>query len=194
MAKNFGLGSCNQDIKAVVNLKILVFQAQYDRNYGRHSSRGRSRPNGSYGSYNPSMDPSGADEDTKLKNLIREIRDSVGTAKGFWTRLPYDLCEDDSLGSGDEFVAGGRGRKRSGRDPECWNGRDAGIYRNPIVSDGLVNQETNPEVEVDISRPDIDINEQIFALKLMTKNLEKAYNGQNVDWPTQRGEKIAFKY
>ena len=56
-----------------------------------------------------------------------------------------------------------------------------------MVNDGLVNQDKNPEVKVDISRPDIDINEQIFALKLMTKRLENAYNGQPVEWPSSRG-------
>ena len=71
----------------------------------------------------------------------------------------------------------------------CWNGHDAGTYPNSVVNDGLVNQDRNPEVRVDISRPDIDINEQIFALKLMTKRLENAYNGQPVEWPSSRGEK-----
>ena len=69
----------------------------------------------------------------------------------------------------------------------CWNGHDAGTYPNSVVNDGLVNQDKNPEVKVDISRPDIDINEQIFALKLMTKRLENAYNGQPVEWPSSRG-------
>ncbi len=59
-----------------------------------------------------------------------------------------------------------------------------------MVSDGLVHQESNPEVPVDISRPDVDINEQIFALKLMTKKLENAFNGQKVEWPVSQGEEI----
>merc|ERR1711884_10782 len=47
-------------------------------------------------------------------------------------------------------------------------------------------QEMNPEVPVDISKPDIGINEQIFALKLITKKLESAYNGQPVEWANSR--------
>ncbi len=65
----------------------------------------------------------------------------------------------------------------------CWTGQDAGKYANPVVGDGLNNQEHNPEVSVDIGRPDVYINEQIFALKLITKKIESAHKGQNVDWP-----------
>jgi len=52
-----------------------------------------------------------------------------------------------------------------------------------VVNDGLASQEQNPEVDVDTSRPDVDINEQIFALKLVTNKLENAYNGHSVEWP-----------
>ena len=51
------------------------------------------------------------------------------------------------------------------------------------MGDGLAAQESNPEVEVDISRPDVQINEQIFALKLATNKLDAAYNGHTVEWP-----------
>ncbi len=67
----------------------------------------------------------------------------------------------------------------------CWNGRDRGSYHYPVVDDGLASQNSNPEVSVDTSRPDVDINEQIFSLKLMTKKLENAYNGQHVEWPSR---------
>ena len=52
-----------------------------------------------------------------------------------------------------------------------------------VVGDGLAAQERNPEVDVDISRPDVQINEQIFALKLATNKLDAAYNGHTVEWP-----------
>ena len=53
-------------------------------------------------------------------------------------------------------------------------------------------QERNPEVHVDVNRPDVNINEQILALKLMTKKLESAHKGQNVQWPTSP-ENCKFK-
>ncbi len=115
-----------------------------------------------------------SDFDSKLKSLIKEIKAEVGDAVGFWTRLPYEMCENDNVGTG---------RKRR-QQSECWNGHDKGEYVNGVVHDGLAHQEANPEVAVDVSRPDIDINEQIFALKLMTKRMESAYNGQTVEWPS----------
>ena len=69
-----------------------------------------------------------------------------------------------------------------GQKQQCWNGSDAGKYLNAVVDDGFTSQELNPEVQVDVSRPDVDINEQIFALKLISKKLESAYNGQPVEW------------
>ena len=57
------------------------------------------------------------------------------------------------------------------------------IWLLQVVGDGLAAQEGNPEVEVDISRPDVQINEQIFALKLATNKLDAAYNGHTVEWP-----------
>lgn len=43
-------------------------------------------------------------------------------------------------------------------------------------------------MSVDISRPDVDINEQIFSLKLITKKLENAYNAQPVEWPSSKSK------
>ena len=167
-------------------------------------------------------------EETKLESLIKEIKMSMENAKGFWTRLPYNMCKGRDVeegggvsdfvgrksGSGRRLSAfGGRGSRRrpdrhgtSEEEPElhygrgdkrnhytgvgdnrgpvqqCWNGSDAGKYLNTVVGDGFTTQELNPEVQVDVSRPDVDINEQIFALKLITKKLESAYNGQPVEW------------
>lgn len=70
----------------------------------------------------------------------------------------------------------------------CWNGTSAGQYASNLVGEGLRPQESNPEVRVDVSRQDIDINEQILALRRMTKHLEDAINGQDVNWPSSRGK------
>jgi hypothetical protein len=43
-------------------------------------------------------------------------------------------------------------------------------------------------VSVNTGRTDGFINEQIFALKLITKKLESAHKGQNVEWPSISGE------
>jgi len=109
---------------------------------------------------------------TNLDILVNEIVAKVKDTKGFWTRLPYILCQNPEVGSGKDKV-----------EQNCWNGRDRGVYQNKVVNDGLASQEQNPEVDVDTSRPDVDINEQIFALKLVTNKLENAYNGHSVEWP-----------
>ena len=92
---------------------------------------------------------------------------------------------------------GGHSRSRYGRqeysESHCWNGKDTGRYTSNIVADGLAYQDRNPEVRVDINRPDVDINEQIFALKLITKKLESAHKGQNVDWPSTSSCKCSVK-
>ena len=92
---------------------------------------------------------------------------------------------------------GGHSRSRYGRqeysESHCWNGKDTGRYTSNIVADGLAYQDRNPEVRVDINRPDVDINEQIFALKLITKKLESAHKGQNVNWPSTSSCKCSVK-
>jgi len=125
-------------------------------------------------------------EDTRLKNLIRDTRVDMNNTRHFWTQLPYSLCRNSDSRS--RNGNGGHSRSRYGRqhysESHCWNGKDTGRYTNAIVSDGLAYQDRNPEVHVDIHRPDVDINDQIVALKLITKKLESAHKGQNVEWPS----------
>jgi len=109
---------------------------------------------------------------TNLDTLVTEIIEKVKDTKGFWLRLPDILCKNPEVGSG-----------RNDVEDNCWNGRDRGQYQTRVVNDGFQSQEQNPEVKVDTSRPDVYINEQIFALKLVTNKLENAYNGHSVDWP-----------
>jgi hypothetical protein len=137
----------------------------------------------------------GGGKETRLKGLIKDIRSTVNETKDFWIRLPYQLCkeDDEEAARRQSYSSSSRSRygrqqqqSRGGREEEdnCWNGHDAGRYTNAVVNDGLVYQEQNPEVSVDISRPDVYINEQILALKLITKKLESAHKGQNVEWPS----------
>lgn len=50
------------------------------------------------------------------------------------------------------------------------------------MGDGLASQINNPEVEIDITKPDMTIRQQIMQLKIMTHRLKNAYNGQDVDF------------
>lgn len=53
-------------------------------------------------------------------------------------------------------------------------------YFPEVVKDGLTNQLNNPEVQVDITRPDTFIRQQIMTLRVMTNKLRNAYNGKDV--------------
>lgn len=53
-------------------------------------------------------------------------------------------------------------------------------YFPEVVKEGLANQLNNPEVEVDITRPDTLIRQQIMALRVMTNKLKNAYNGNDI--------------
>lgn len=46
----------------------------------------------------------------------------------------------------------------------------------------MANQINNPEVEIDITKPDITIRQQIMQLKIMTHRLKNALNGHDVDF------------
>ena len=97
---------------------------------------------------------------TNLDHLVTEIISKLKETRGFWTGLPGILCQNPEVGSGKETVT-----------ENCWTGRDRGSYTSRLAGDGLAAQEQNPEVEVDTSRPDLDINEQIFSLKLAANKL-----------------------
>lgn len=57
-----------------------------------------------------------------------------------------------------------------------------GRYLPEIIGDGLTSQINNPEVEIDITRPDMTIRQQIMQLRIMTLRLKKALNGQDIDF------------
>lgn len=55
-------------------------------------------------------------------------------------------------------------------------------YVFAVTGNGLANQVNNPEVEVDITKPDMVIRQQIMALRVMTNKMKNAYNGNDVDF------------
>ncbi|XP_045073068.1 glypican-6-like [Coregonus clupeaformis] len=65
-------------------------------------------------------------------------------------------------------------------EEQCWNSHAKARYFPEVVKDGLTNQLNNPEVEVDITRPDTLIRQQIMTLRVMTNKLKNAYNGNDI--------------
>lgn len=55
-------------------------------------------------------------------------------------------------------------------------------YLPDVMGDGLAGQINNPEVEIDITKPDMMIRRQIMQLKIMTHRLKNALNGYDVDF------------
>ena len=55
-------------------------------------------------------------------------------------------------------------------------------YLPEVMGDGVAHQNNNPEVDVDVRKPNFIINQQLMQLKLITNRLWNAYNGVDVDW------------
>uniref|UniRef100_A0A2K6K1G1 Glypican-1 n=1 Tax=Rhinopithecus bieti TaxID=61621 RepID=A0A2K6K1G1_RHIBE len=101
-------------------------------------------------------------EVSEAKAQLRDVQD-------FWISLPGTLCSEKMALS-------------TASDDRCWNGMARGRYLPEVMGDGLANQINNPEVEVDITKPDMTIRQQIMQLKIMTNRLRSAYNGNDVDF------------
>lgn len=55
------------------------------------------------------------------------------------------------------------------------------------MGDGLASQINNPEVELDITKPDMTIRQQIMQLKIMSNWLKNALDGNDVDFQDASG-------
>ncbi|KAI5090202.1 glypican-6 precursor, partial [Silurus meridionalis] len=101
----------------------------------------------------------------KLRSVWRTMQDSVidikaklKQAKRFWTSLPDAICSKENV--------------IEPNSDQCWNSHTKGRQYFPeVVKDGLTNQLSNPEVAIDITRPDTFIRQQIMALRVMTNKL-----------------------
>lgn len=104
-----------------------------------------------------------------LEILVSEAKTQLRDVQDFWISLPGTLCSEKMAMS-------------SASDDRCWNGMAKGRYLPEVMGDGLANQINNPEVEVDITKPDMTIRQQIMQLKIMTNRLRGAYGGNDVDF------------
>ncbi|XP_006875282.1 PREDICTED: glypican-1 [Chrysochloris asiatica] len=104
-----------------------------------------------------------------LEKLVSEAKAQLRDVQDFWVSLPGTLCSERVVVS-------------TASDDRCWNGMTKGRYLPEVMGDGLANQINNPEVEVDITKPDMTIRQQIMQLKIMTNRLRSAYNGKDVDF------------
>ncbi|MEQ2243654.1 hypothetical protein ILYODFUR_009051 [Ilyodon furcidens] len=117
---------------------------------------GRFRP------YTPEARPTTA-AGTSLDRLTVEVKKKLKHAKKFWSTLPETVCAGERIAPGDE----------------CWNGTAKSRYQSDVIGNGLANQVSNPDVEVDITKPDVVIRSQIAVLKDMTSRLKAAHSGND---------------
>ncbi|XP_053293961.1 glypican-1b [Pleuronectes platessa] len=106
---------------------------------------------------------------TKMDKLVTDVTVRLRDLQSYWVSLPALLCSDR--------VATG-----TGAEEKCWNGMSRARYLPEVMGDGLASQINNPEVEIDITKPDMTIRQQIMQLKIMTHRLKNALNGQDVDF------------
>lgn len=106
---------------------------------------------------------------SKMDKLVSDVTMRLRELQPYWVSLPSILCSDR--------VATG-----TGAEDKCWNGMNRARYLPEVMGDGLASQINNPEVEIDITKPDMTIRQQIMQLKIMTHRLKNALNGQDVDF------------
>lgn len=118
---------------------------------------GRFRP------YSPDARPTTA-AGTSLDRLVTDVKKKLKHAKKFWSTLPDTVCAGERIAPGDD----------------CWNGTAKSRYESVVMGNGLANQVANPDVAVDITKPDIVIRSQIAVLKEMTSWLKAAHSGNDI--------------
>lgn len=124
-------------------------------------------------------DDDGGSGSAKLTKLIKDIKSKVQDSKMFWSHLPYQICNNDAVAAS------------PAKEDSCWNGAMKARYEPQIIGDGISNQQSNPEVNVDVSHPSSLLNEQMFTLRLITSKLKSAFNGLDVDWMDMDPEDVS---
>ncbi|KAM5163426.1 glypican-1 [Mantella aurantiaca] len=104
-----------------------------------------------------------------MENLVLDVKTTLTDIQDYWISLPSLFCHEKT-------IAG------QGNEDKCWNGMARARYMPERMGSGLANQINNPEIDVDITKPDMTIRQQIMQLKIMTNRLRNAYNGNDVDF------------
>ncbi|KAM6923781.1 glypican-2 [Xenentodon cancila] len=156
-----------------VSISSKVFQgcgnprpasARYKRS--PKESGGNRRP---FRTYTPDEKPTTA-AGTNLDRLVTELKERLRPMRGFWVSLPHTICSDEKMAADVTNV------------DRCWNGQTRGRYLPDVTADGLASQINNPEVEVDITRPDVRTRQLIMELRVATNKLRHAQSGHDMDF------------
>ncbi|XP_077349346.1 glypican-4 [Lithobates pipiens] len=123
--------------------------------------------NDRFRAYSPDERPTTA-AGTSLDRLVSDVKEKLRSAKKFWSSLPISICKNNWTSGVNE--------------DDCWNGSDKSRYLYAVMSNGLTNQINNPDVQVDVTKPDMVIRRQIMDLRVMTNKMKSAYNGNDVNF------------
>ncbi|XP_040896309.1 glypican-1-like isoform X1 [Toxotes jaculatrix] len=104
----------------------------------------------------------------RLEMQVSDLSSKLREMRQYWIQLPIALCSKLAAGSSNQ--------------DKCWNGITKARYLPEMMGDGLANQINNPEVELDITKPDMTIRQQIMQLKIMSNRLKNALDGNDVDF------------
>lgn len=105
----------------------------------------------------------------RLEVQVSDVSSKLKEMQMFWIQLPSALCNSKAASG-------------SSNNDKCWNGMAKARYLPEIMGDGLANQINNPEVDIDITKPDMTIRQQIMQLKIMSNRLKNALDGNDVDF------------
>uniref|UniRef100_A0A3Q2QBY2 Glypican 2 n=1 Tax=Fundulus heteroclitus TaxID=8078 RepID=A0A3Q2QBY2_FUNHE len=129
-------------------------------------SGGNRRP---FRTYTPEEKPTTA-AGTNLDRLVTELKERLRPMRGFWVSLPHTICNDERMAADVT------------NEDRCWNGQTRGRYLPDVTGNGLASQINNPEVEVDVARPDVRTKQLIVDLRVMTNKLKHAEHGQDMNF------------
>uniref|UniRef100_A0A8C8CXA5 Glypican 2 n=1 Tax=Oncorhynchus tshawytscha TaxID=74940 RepID=A0A8C8CXA5_ONCTS len=101
---------------------------------------------------------------------VSELKERLRPMRGFWVSLPHTICNDKNVAADVT------------NEDRCWNGQARGRYLPDVTGDGLMSQINNPEVEVDMARPDVRTRQLIMELRVATNRLKHAQAGQDTDF------------
>lgn len=104
----------------------------------------------------------------RLEMQVSDLYSKLREMRLYWIQLPVALCSKVGAGANSQ--------------DKCWNGITKARYLPEVMGDGLANQINNPEVELDITKPDMTIRQQIMQLKIMSNRLKNALEGNDVDF------------
>ncbi|XP_003798908.1 glypican-2 [Otolemur garnettii] len=108
---------------------------------------------------------------TNMHRLVWELRERLGRMRGIWARLSLTVCGDSRMAV-----------DVSQEDAPCWTGSGRGRYLPPVVG-GSAAEQHNPELQVDVSRPDVSTRRWRLMLRAATARMKAATVGHNLDGP-----------